>query len=86
MNHKVQLDDTLRSKLNGLNEQVDFCDENGRVVGHYVPADVYLKLLYAQAKTEITNEEIDKAKREPGGRTTAEVMARLEEIRKQFGK
>ena len=74
------------AKLKGLNEELDFCDESGRVVGHYVPADIYLKLLYAQAKTEVTDEELEAARREPRGKTTAEVIARMEEIRKQFGK
>jgi hypothetical protein len=85
MNQKVQLDETLRAKLNGLNEEVDFCDESGRVVGHYVPADVYLKLLYAKAKTDVTDEELEAASRQPGGKTTAEILAMLEELRRKHG-
>jgi hypothetical protein len=85
MNHKVQLDETLRAKLNGLNEPLDFCDEKGHVVGYYLPADEYRKLLYALAKVEVTDEELKAARRQPGGKTTPELLARFEELRQQFG-
>ena len=41
---KITLDATLRSKLNGLNESLEICDEGGQTVGHFLPADVYRKI------------------------------------------
>ena len=35
---KITLDATLRSKLNGLNESLEICDETGETVGHFLPA------------------------------------------------
>ena len=43
---KVIVDQSLRSKLNGLDEQVELCDESGRTMGHFLPDDLYRKLLY----------------------------------------
>ena len=56
---RITLDDALKSRLNGMNETMDVCDETGKVVGHFLPDDVYRKLIYAWA-----NAEFDK---DPGG-------------------
>jgi hypothetical protein len=74
---KVILDEVLRSKLNGLNEQVEVCDETGRTVGHYVPADVYQKLQCVSIEFPFTEEEIARRRQEKGGRTLAEIWKSL---------
>jgi hypothetical protein len=74
---KVILDDVLRAKLNGLNEQVEICDETGRRVGHFVPEEVYKELLYALIDLQITPEELERRRREPRGRTLAEIWKSL---------
>jgi hypothetical protein len=56
-----------------------FCDESGRTLGYYVPAPDQLRELYDWAKAQFTDEEIERARREPRGLTTAEVLARLKE-------
>jgi hypothetical protein len=61
---KVVLDEILRAKLNGLEEQVELCDETGRTVGHILPEDVYQELVYAWADTPITSEELERRQRE----------------------
>ena len=43
---KVILDDVLRSRLNGLNEHLEVCDADGRVVGHYLPNEAYVQMIY----------------------------------------
>jgi hypothetical protein len=82
--NKVILDEALRSKLNGLNTEMELCDETGKTVGHFLPPEVYRELIYAWAKTQDTDEEIAQAKREvreQGGLTTAEVLAHLESLK-----
>jgi hypothetical protein len=74
---KVILDDVLRAKLNGLNEQVEICDETGRTVGHFVPADFFKELLYTWANAQVTDEELEQARRQTGGRPLAEIWKRL---------
>lgn len=77
---KVLLDDVLRTKLNGLADELELCDQTGQTVGHFVPADLYRELLYAWAKAQFTDEEIALARQEPGGFTTAEAIAYLEKL------
>jgi hypothetical protein len=83
---KVLIDDVLRAKLNGLAGEVELCDESGRTVGHFLPMDQYLKLLYAWAKAEFADEEeLRQARAEPGGLTTAEAIAHLESLARSYG-
>ena len=37
----ITLDADLRSKLNGLNEQTEQCDDDGKTIGRFVPEVVY---------------------------------------------
>lgn len=76
---KVTVDETLRSRLNGLNEQVVLCDETGRTLGHFLPADVYRELLVAWSEDQISEEELDRRRREPRGRTLSEIWKSLEQ-------
>jgi hypothetical protein len=75
---KVTLDQSLRAKLNNLDAEVEFCDESGQTVGYFVPADWHRRLLYAWANAQFTDEELEKARRQPGGRSLAEILARLD--------
>lgn len=76
---KLIIDQVLRSKLNGLNEQMELCDEAGQTVGHYLPADVYERLFYAALATECPHsaEELKRRHQETGGRPLAEIWKRL---------
>ena len=56
------------------------CDDSGRVLGVFVPAseaDRELRALYEDARTRITDEELERRRNEPGGYTTAEVLEYL---------
>jgi hypothetical protein len=74
---KVTLDPQLRAKLNGLNEQLEICDEAGKTVGHYLPDAVYMRLLYDSVNARVTDEELRRAADEPGGCSLAEIWQRL---------
>ena len=75
---KITLDEPLREKLNGLNEQIEVCDEDGNVVGRFLPQKVYERLVYDYLNSQVTDEELEIARNEPGGATLDEVLARLE--------
>lgn len=66
---KFTLDPQLRAKLNGLNEPLEVCDENGQTVGRFLPEDEYRKLLYAVAEAACphSKEEIERRRQEKGG-------------------
>ncbi len=74
---KVILDDILREKLNGLDEHLELCDEEGRTLGHYLPAIEYQELLVDWSKARASDEELDRRMQESGGCTLAEIWARL---------
>ena len=76
----VIIDKDLREKLQDLEHEVKFCDESGRTVGRYLPEAEYTKLLYERARNMFSDEELEKAAREPGGISTAQLLARLEQL------
>ena len=53
---KVIVDEGLRTKLQGMTGELALCDESGQVLGHYLPAEMYRKFLYAVAAAEINLE------------------------------
>jgi hypothetical protein len=77
---KITLDTQMRAKLNGLNEQIEVCDESGITIGHFLPISDYQKLLCAAAEAACpyTEEELQKFHQEKtGGRPLAEIWKSL---------
>lgn len=79
MQKVVTLDDSLRGMLNGCQEEVEFIDESGRPVGHFLPQDVYQKMLYAWVESQcpFSKEELERRRRETGGRSLKEIWKDL---------
>ncbi|HTK78362.1 MAG TPA: hypothetical protein VL371_24085 [Gemmataceae bacterium] len=69
---KVIVDYDLRSKLNGLNESIEFCEPSGETVGHFLPHDEYLQLVYAWEKATMSIEGLKRRVAEPGGMKLAD--------------
>lgn len=69
----VIVDDALRAKLNGLNETVPFCEADGNAVGVFLPQEAYIKYLYLLAQNAVSEDELEVASRETGGRSLAEI-------------
>lgn len=76
---KIVLDEDLRSRLNGLNDETEFCNEQGETVGFFVPADRHREFLYAWARTHVTDEEIEAGRQSGGGRPLSEILAELQD-------
>jgi hypothetical protein len=76
---KITLDPVLRSRLNGLNEPLELCDENGQTLGHYLPADLYRRLLYqlAESQCPYTAEQLQAMRDEEGGKPLSSLWERL---------
>ena len=83
---KLTLDAALREKLGPLAGEVELCDESGRTLGFFVSPEVHHKLMYAWAKSLFSNEELARARAEPGGVTTDEVIEHLEKLIAASGK
>ena len=71
---KIILDAELRARLNGLNEQMEICEAEGRTVGRYLPEDVYRKLLYAAVEAACPHgpEERERRRQERSGQSLAD--------------
>jgi hypothetical protein len=75
---RVVLDEGTGAKLRGVDE-VELCDEAGQKVGRFLSEKLYRRLLYDWANAQITDEELERRRQQPGGRTLAEIWARLED-------
>jgi hypothetical protein len=76
---KIILDAELRAKLHDLTEHIYLCDETGETVGHFLPASEYRSLVYAlaEATCPYSEEELQRAAQEKGGRPLAEIWKSL---------
>jgi len=84
---KIVLDETLKARLNGLNEHLEFQDATGRTVGHFLPDDEYRRMIYDIARAEFDREAAEDklngvVRRWDGtnGMTTKEAIAYLEDL------
>lgn len=75
---RITVDETLRTKLHGLSEPLELCDEAGHVVAHLLPATGPLE---SNLEPKISREELQRRRTSPGKTyTTAEVLAYLEKL------
>jgi hypothetical protein len=74
---KITLDASWKAKLNGLSEPMEFCDEKGATIGHFLPEDTYREYFYAWLKSQVSDEEIAKLRQQTGGKTLDEIWLTL---------
>jgi hypothetical protein len=74
---QVILDAALRSKLHGLTQPLELCDEAGRVLARLVP--VVDESQFEPLEPQISAEELQRRRGEPEF-STAEVLAYLEKL------
>ena len=72
---RIIVDAALLSKLVGVHQPVELCDEAGRLVGRFTPAIV---LPPSALEPRVTEEELRRRLAAGGGRTLAEILADLE--------
>ncbi|MFT3881737.1 MAG: hypothetical protein QM703_19015 [Gemmatales bacterium] len=75
---RIQLDQTWRERLLGLDKTIEFCDESGKVLGQFVPSEDLLLQAARQRLLAITEEELDRFRDEEGEYTLDEILQRLE--------
>ena len=77
---RITVDQSLSSKLAGLNGQVELCDQAGNTLGFFLTWEEYKKFVCEWAKLKFPLEELERRAQEPEERTTAEVLARLNQL------
>jgi len=73
---KVVLDNSTRDTLSAV-DKADLCDEQGHVLGRYLSNEAFRRFVYDLAKTQLTDEQIERRLKEPGGRSLEEIWQRL---------
>jgi hypothetical protein len=74
---KVVLDQQTRDKLNGLKTSLSIHDETGKPLRFFFTTAEYEQMMMEWVKKVYTPEVLDRISKEPGERTTAEVLTRL---------
>jgi hypothetical protein len=77
---RITLDPELKAKLQGLDQQAEVCDTDGRTMGRYLPEELYQRLLFQLAESQrpaLSPEEIERRRNETGGKSLAEILKRL---------
>ncbi len=73
---RLILDSDSTEKLRAAQERVQVCDSNGEVLGYFLPSSD--RGLYKILDCPFTEEEIEHARNEPGGRSLNEILADLQ--------
>jgi hypothetical protein len=74
---KLILDPTIASIMRSATSEVELCDASGQTLGYFVPAAERERALYAWAAAQFTDEELERARREPDGLPLAEILKNL---------
>lgn len=73
--HKMILDSGTSAKFDNIKDFVQLCDPGGRVLGYFTPRDDEAS---GKIDCPFTEEELDRAVKEPGGRPLSEILRDLE--------
>ena len=74
---KLVLDSALGHQLAQAADGLELCDQSGHTIGYFIPADEPTPEEIACFESQVTDEELQRARAEPDGPTTAEVLQRL---------
>ena len=74
---QVIVDESLKQRLGGLDESVELCGPDGRILGRYLPEEEYRQILYGSVEIPYSDEEIARRRAEPGGWSLEEIWKRV---------
>lgn len=73
----ITVNASMRSRLDNLESPLEFCDESGQRLGFFIPASEHHRTLYELAQAALSDEDLAEARRQTGGSTTEQLLARL---------
>jgi len=74
---QIQVDQALQQKLGGLDEAVELCGADGKILGRYLPENEYRAMLYGSVDIPYSEEEIARRRAETGGCSLEEIWKRV---------
>ena len=75
---QITLDPAMLAKLGNLHQPAELHDESGHFLGYFTPT--LDPSLYQNVDIPFSNEELDQASRQGGGRLLKDIMADLEKL------
>jgi hypothetical protein len=73
----LQIDQKLKSQLGELSGPMEFCDEQGRRLGYFIPVEDVDASTWEWARGAFTDEELERAQNEKGGYALHEILDEL---------
>ena len=58
---------------------VELRDEQGELVGYFVPPPLHRELILAWSRAHVSDDELEEARREPAGRPLSEIFSDLDQ-------
>jgi hypothetical protein len=77
---RITLNEPLLSELGTSQGEAELCDSTGRRLGYFLPEEVYRQLVCRWANAQVTDEELERCRKETESFTTAEVLDRLRNL------
>ena len=74
---KILMDPILQAKLHNFAEHLEVCDRAGKSLGHFIPTELFKQFLHASADAAVSEEELERRRQEPRGRSLAEILQGL---------
>jgi hypothetical protein len=59
-------------------KDMELCAESGQTLGRFLSEETYRRLVYQWANAQVTDEDLQRSLQQSGGKTLAEIWARLE--------
>ena len=73
------LEPILRLRFGQTNSEVELRDEQGELVGYFVPPPLHRELILAWSRAHVSDDELEEARREPAGRPLSEIFSDLDQ-------
>jgi hypothetical protein len=77
---RITVNDDLVGQLGLKREEAELCDSSGRRLGYFIPDAVYRQLVCRWANAQVSDEELERCRRETESLTTAEVLEHLRKL------
>jgi hypothetical protein len=77
---KIIVDPALQKQLRNLDHALQVCNTQGQTLGYFLTEADFYHWLSQLAFAKTSEEDLDRIENSPGEKSTAEVLARLEQL------
>lgn len=77
---RITVSDSVFGALGRAPDEAELYDAAGHRLGYFLSDQAYRRLVCRWANTQVSDEELERCRQEPESFTTAEVLARLQNL------